>query len=311
MAMWSLGGAVSSAVYLKACHAHIISLESVKSMFPTRQSIRQAMGNEPGETTRWNWQIILSLFSSLNIGLYALATSHIPQAIAAVILESWPVFYVLMLGYLFRSERSYSLPPLHALMFILALGGVSLVVLSSDTLEQQPGGFKSEVFIGGALLAFMVICSLLRSYFVRWGDVACRAHDKELSLKTADLGKSGYVLILRMLSYSLAVLVGLVVAWATGSFLSLGSSILALVLGGVVNIAGNLAEYTGTYRTSDRAGWQILRYTTPVFGVLFLWVFGHVSDVNLAILGLGMTLLSVANVVIAVDMERLKQPSSN
>ena len=84
--------------------------------------------------------MILWVVASLNLGLYAWSTQFIDVSITAALFETWPIFLVILTGWLFRLEARYrKITAKTVFFFSVAVLGMASVIAS------QAGGIGAFV----------------------------------------------------------------------------------------------------------------------------------------------------------------------
>ena len=240
-------------------------------------------------TTLWT----VGLFS---LAMYAWATRYIEAAAAAALFETWPVFMVILTGWLFRLEGRYRKTTLKTwLAFALAIAGSVLVIAS------QAGGFGAFVSeetnwarlaAGVILITCAALLVALSSYGFRWtADFASamtptgEGERRRMELFGAVVG----LLLVDLASTPLIALAGM----ARGESLSQDAAVWGVAGGLFISCGGSLLWRWANMVSSDLAV-NALSYAALPLSLIWLFAFNRAGDVKVGYLLAGVALIIAA-----------------
>lgn len=299
---FALGSALSAFGYLAVFHKGIWS--DWKLFIPRRESVLKSLNSHQTQSQQfpaWNWQVLASLPRGLNVGFFALAVTFIPEIVAAVLVESWPAFYVLLLQWMFVKDENYVIPVNKVLLMWVAFLGVCMVVLSAEAKSGDVSSIMfSDLLLGVIFIALSIAFTISNAASVRWSEsvMAWLKNSEIASVRTnkeLEKQKLGYFILLRCCGQAFSFMIALAL-----SGFSLGdaswTTFLVIVFGSaIITTGGSYFNGKGTFRSSVKPQVQSVRYLTPVFGVLFLLAASHAGGVNGWLFGIGFALVLAGN----------------
>lgn len=304
MTAFALGSAVSAWGYLAVFHKGIWS--DWKLFVPSWDTITEPLTLDQSAMARfpaWNWQVLVSFFGGLNVGFFALAVSFMPDVVAAVLVESQPVFFVLLLQWLFRNDGLYVVPVGKIMLMWAAFMGVCLVVLSVEAKPDGDTGMSVSFWglLVGVIFIFIAICfAVSNAASVRWSEsvIAWRQNREGTPVLTGEAlekTKIGYFILTRCCRQTFSFLIGLVFTRFSLGSASPAVFILIVLVSAVITTGGSLFNAKGTFRSVGKPQMQAVKYLTPVFGVLFLLAASHADGVHGWMFSIGFGLVLAAN----------------
>ena len=314
MIAWGLGDATACLITLILLKQKVYTWTNLKSFFPSKHTFFAPLSEH---NFQWNWLIIVALPRSLTVAFFAWSISLVPEVVATVLYYTWPAFFVLLLKILFSRDNQYSLNLRTMILFIFIFIGVAFVV-RSITPDDSTGILELKVLLGIILLAISIGFAVMEAFFVRWADVVYKGtHRKNQELQESEnkggisnetdksmlLEKTGYIILIRGVSGIVGSVIGFILAFSTGETLGLSDSV--FVFFSVIGLAGigHFTNAIGTLKGSNNSGIQAIRYTTPVFGVIFLWVFSYIEGIQGQYFILGLVAIVVGNLLVHFPTE--------
>ena len=251
------------------------------------------------------WSILFVAINNLDYGFFALATRFVDISVAAILYETWPIAVILLTALLFRGERRYrKIKP--DVMLLLAIGflGFSFVATS------QTGGFGNwgdsqftDTLIGIGLVLLAIGSAAMGAYGFRWGADLNRALPDELiSDKNSDLVDICCVLTAQIIGSFVSVVLFGTVGFFIGEIITFKSLCIAIACGAFANGLGHLAWRAGNILT-DNLGINAISYSTPIFSLIWLFMFWTVDIVRVDYLIIGAVAIVSANLLINFEVE--------
>lgn len=303
-AAFGFGGSVSGLLYLFIFHPEVLKWNKIRTFLPDRttffKKLEEPTGNDP---PRWNW-LIIAIMPRITVAFYAWATAYIPELVAAVLLELWPIFSVLLLTKLFSKGQRFKFSPRNTVLLVVIFLGVALVILSGNQY-----GFRNlldidiDTVIGVSLMVITAASTGMGVYFYKWADVKRTESPKPEAmpsiskLESTEHKKVGYFMFLTTVSTFISGIIGLVISLFTSNSLGWNNFWIAFSAALIVATLGGLTNAYGVLKSIDNAGILAIRFLTPVFAVIYLWGFSYVDSVRLDIFVLGLFAIVSGNML--------------
>ncbi len=249
----------------------------------------------------FGWAMLFVIIGSFQFALFTYSTRFIDIAIAAVLLETWPIFLIVFTGRLFKKENRFRATSATTFLLV-ALGFVGFIlVIASQT--ANPGELlhldSGPIFALGIVLAMLAAAaSVIEAAFnFRWGVSLSR----ELSTAAGLTEGSSLDLFCVIAAFTIASVVSTPIHIAGG--LIGGEAItgkdlaIAVVGGGVVQAIASILYRTAILNTNN-LGINALGYTVPIFSLLWLAIFSRISVARVDYLLIGAAAIVAANVLI-------------
>jgi len=307
MVAWCLGGTIGCLWYCFSGDSKRVRLDEIRHfVIPSRKSFFSDLSRS---RVKWNWQVYLGMSRSFGVGFFSWSTIFLPSAIAAVLVESWPIFYVVLLGVLFRETGQHAVGLKTLGMFALVFVGVVLVVLSGSHADNDMGITAWDVLIGSVLLFATIGCIIQEAGFIKWAGKWQDHRGADLATPPDKLESRLTHLTLFCQTCSMAV-GGVIAAIAlpfTSARIGLAEFLLACGCGAAVELVGNVASIKGTLRAAQQPNLQAIRYITPVFAIAYLWAASYTEDVTLGYLLTGLAIIIAGNVLASWAQPEVKQ----
>ena len=255
-----------------------------------------------------SFALLCWLASFFDNTLYAWSTQYVDVSVTAALYETWPVFFVVLTGWLFKSDERYRKITARTIFpFLFALLGIAFVIAS------QAGGFS--VFLpandgdwgnlakGAGLALGAVVLATCASCGFRWtADVAsdlsrlpsCRSQSKDrLELFSAVAGSTvcnaihSSTVWLSNFALNEPALPTNALLWSAAGGVSVGAA--GIILWRMANhITANLEV-------------NALSYATPALALAWLFAFNQAGDVHVAYLLVGIGVIIAANAGISLE----------
>ena len=281
--------------------------EDIKSHFNWK-SLIMAVKDKDRESRRKTWLMLAASLGSFGYVMFALGLSLVDVSIAAILYETWPVYLVLLMAYLFKDSARYK--PISAemlLFFLMALGGVSLVILSHSDVDQLLLEL-SDVFGNPGILfgAFLVVASafcwaILAAGSLKMGDLLSDTHSNDEKQKAANAFV--FANYTACICSAIAGFVLLVAGLIIQENISLHHITYAILTGFVVTSFGTLSFRAANLSTDD-LGVNAFTFATPLATLIWLWVLSILDVPHPDYLTIGAMGIVAANLLINVDASK-------
>ncbi len=281
----------------------------------------------------WSWPFLAAVGNSMVFGCFALAVRYVDPGLVAVFLEAWPLLFVGLMLFRYRSSERWRFRPAWILPLLgLSLAGFALVALSQGgtaVFTGMAGSAWTDLALG---LAWAVLGAGLGGVGMygtfRWG--LAWARDWRAVGLAAAAGDSGVgaapsksleffgTSLAFGLGYLFGIPVALALAWLAGGLgwagaswsqttalgpgwlpeFGVGSALVMAFVGGLLLNAGpSLLGRLGNLLTSN-LGVNALVYGGPLLGLVWLGVFSELSVARVDWLAAGALLVTAGNVLV-------------
>ncbi len=289
-AAWRLGVAGGCALVLLALYRSLI-MDPVVISLAARHTA--------------SWAIFWATIGNFDYALFAWATRFVDVSIAAILLETWPVFFILLTGWLLREERVYRRNFQSIFLFlVVALGGFVLVVGSqTEDFVSFDGVLFSDILFGVFLALLAAVAASLGAFPFVWG--------RELAgrLKEAarfHLGNDGTVFFGVILGFGISSFLVAVmnagIGFASGGPVNL-SMLTVAALGGLLLHAPASILLRKANMVTTNLGINALGYAIPVASLAWLAVFGKVDVLRVDYLVIGAVAIISTNLLINFEAD--------
>ena len=264
--------------------------------------------------------IVAAVVSNFDYALFVLSTMVIDISVATVIFETWPMWMILTLAWIYRKEERYRRNVvLTVLMVGLCLVGLCLVTISQseDALGFVTGQAPGRLLLGSALALAGALAGSLAAHSFRWGTelagelaAILRSHGSPLSYRSLDL----FCLVLAYaVSSSVSVLASLIIGTVGLGPVNPGAVVLSVVGGLAAYAPATVAWRMGNLR-SGNLGVNAMVYGTPVLSLGWFYLLSRgwmSSPVRLDVFNIasveyllvGVAVIVVANLVVNLEAE--------
>lgn len=273
----------------------------------------------------FNIYIALSIVANFNFAVFAWSTRFVDVSITAILFETWPIFIILIMERLFRSQtlnrrptditsvdadsdqeppRYHRLTPGMFLIMLLGVAGFGFVVVG------QAGGFAGVqassllVAIIGVVLAVVgAITTAFAAFSFRWGtDIVRELPESATQGTSKDSQELFGLLIAFLIANSVSAVLNLFLGSASGETMDSRSLLIAVALGGAVNGAANVAWRKANLSTQN-LGINAVSFATPIFSLAWLFLLYQVAPARPDYLLAGAVGIVIVNLVINLEAE--------
>ena len=246
----------------------------------------------------FDWRILLAVIGNCEYALFVWSARFIDIATATVIFEAWPLFFVLLVGTLFRGTGRYRRITRSTLaLMVLGVVGLAFVVSGETGGFVRPGYLPSSWLLPGLALALgAMVLGAFPAFAFSWGV----GLGGELRDKVGDTGRSlelGCVVVAFLLASIGSSGINLGVGLASSEAVDGHALVSAFIAGMGVNAVAGIAFRKANF-ISDDLGVNALVYSVPVLSLCWLFLFSQVGVSRLDYLFIGTGVIIAANLLI-------------
>ena len=250
-------------------------------------------------------KIALSIAANFNFAFFAWSTRFVDVSVSAILFESWPVFIILITARLFRDDpRYHDISPEVVMLLLLGLVGFAFVVVG------QAGGFANVqasgltvVIIGVVLAVLGAIATSFTGFSFRWGtDVANELPTEFREGINASSLDFFAVLVAFLVANTVSAVVNTFAGIGSGESMDTRTLLIAVFLGGATNWVANVA-WRKANLTTYNLGINALAYGTPIFSLIWLFLFSQVAPQRPDYLVTGAAGIIIVNLLINFEAE--------
>ncbi len=253
----------------------------------------------------FTWSMLFVVINNFDYGLFALSTRFIDVSVSAILYETWPIGLIFLTAILFRGEGRYrKITPDMTLLLVTGFVGFWFVAAS------QSGGFGnwsynqfSETLIGVALVIVAILFASMSAYGFRWGVDLNHALPEELVRdKNSDLVDVCCVMTAQAIACFISAGLNGTIGYSIGETITLESLFIAFICGVFANALGHLA-WRAANVMSNNLGINAIAYSTPIFSLVWLFLFWTVDIARVDYLIIGTAAIISANLLINFEAD--------
>lgn len=296
-------GGLSIWIYLRIYHNNMVSTIGLGRLLPQRETFflsYNTIRNRGLDPTPWNWQFLASLMTPVSVLFFVWSTEFLPELVSATLFETWPLLSVLLFQKMFGTAKigfgeNFRTIGLFSLIFI----GVVLVVLSTSSGVGSSAGHSAVELVIGLSLMVASICftAMGMAFPYRWVTDVCEweSHNRLVS-SNADKRRVGYRMLADCARFSFIGILSLGAGILMSQTVEWGSVLFITVAGCIVLLFATMLNTIGTLKSLEDPKIQSIRYLTPVFGSLYVWLASYSEGVSIYVFSLGLTIIVAGNV---------------
>ena len=251
----------------------------------------------------FRWTMLFLIMNNFQMALLSISSGFVNISISAVLFETWPIFLVILMGWLFAKDGRYE-RNIFALIPVLFLAFVGVVLVSMSQVDNLEG--LADLFLPSTVMGVMVglgaaVMSGFAAFGVKWGvDLA-----SELRFGSLDAGHDMQSLNLFavVVANFISSLFSVPLSFALGAFngevvgIEWQIVVAALIGGSMVHAVSDTFWRKANLLTSN-LGVNALGYLIPLASLAFLWLFSYVDVFHTQYLVLGALAIISANMFV-------------
>ena len=250
-------------------------------------------------------RIAWTIAANFNFAFFAWSTQFVDITVTAILFEMWPIFIILLTARLFRTEARFRTIT-HATLLLLFTGfaGFAFVMVG------QGGGLESiettdlaALTIGVSLAVIAAIVTAFTAFSFRWGtDLIQELQPSSSSAMSSDALEMFSLVIAYLIANSVSVILNSVIGISAGESITWRPLLIAIFFGGATNVVASLA-WRKANLTTDNLGINAFAYTTPIFSLLWLFLFAQAQPERPDYLVIGAAAIIAVNLLVNFEAE--------
>lgn len=303
-ASWSFGSVIGSSVFLLTFTRQMRPRDWWAAMVCPPGGFWKPLSDQNGG---WNWQMVAAVIRmAVILMVSAWVANYLSEVIIAVVLESWPVFFLLILHLLFREKQTFKVDWVTIALFLLVFTGVVLAIFSQGQDSALEPVSVVDFLVALLLLTTSVLLAAGDGIAVKWvtivagtfGGQGSGEETKSMDMRSLEVGATQFT---RLLAFVFGVFFGLVPQLFVHESYTLEDFLTVSLAGAFVGVMGAATNIIGTFRCHDNPGLLCLRYLTPVFGIGYLWLFTDREEaIHWGLMGSGLAIILAGSVIISL-----------
>ena len=247
--------------------------------------------------------MLLWILNYFDTSLFALSVRFANVAVNAVLYETWPIVFVLLVGRLFKSEsRWQKITVRRFALFLASFVGAVLVITSQPVGEDNDCSVLS-VAVGVSLALAAASLTCLNAFGFRWtADFVALLSARIEERRSLEMFST--VLGLAVIN-AVSLPANAAIAIASGEVLAL-TPIMLGAMGGLLVGAASVIFWRWGNLISDRLELNAVIYLTPALSLIWLFALGLVGEIRVGLLLAGVLAIVAANAGVYFD-SRVKQ----
>ena len=243
--------------------------------------------------------IVLATVTYFDYMFFALAIQNrtIDPSIAAVVYETWPILLIILTGLLFRKDQRYSATSYYVYT-LSALGFLGFCfVVFSQTGKTMLNNF---IAIDTIFLILAVTLAPLAAFGLRWGvDLAAQLKSDRHEREEINF----FGVILANFIGNIITLPATLIAGVLQSESISYTTFLYTVIGGFICLSVANILWRKVNLVTTELGINALSYATPLFSLVWLFLFSQVNVARVDYLVIGTAAIIIANMLINFEAE--------
>ena len=258
------------------------------------------------------WYMLFAVIASFHFVLFAHGLSFVDVSIAAILYETWPVFLMLIMSFIFydkekgKDKQRYDPISIATWFFVvLALVGVGLVILSHNDTARTLHDIWSDLthfrtMIGVGLVLLAAFLAAARPAFTsKMGEYLAKKHSSTEKGEMEEIAfATAMTCVCNVLTGGGLVITGLAVSENFSTHI-----LLYAIMSGVLNSFAIVTFRTAILKT-DNLGVSAIGYATPLITLIWLWALSILDVVHLDYLVIGAMGIAVSNLLIIVKASK-------
>ncbi len=286
----SLGTGLGSAVFLVAAFRPVLYNRSVLSLISQRLL---------------SWSLFLVVINQFVYSLFAWSTQYLDFSVVSTLFETWPIFLIVLTAILYRAQARYYKITL-SMVWLLITGFVGFAFVTAS----QSGGFGnwddsrlSDTVIGLALVISAVLVAALPAFGFKWGtDLSDALPDDAVGDRSRPFTEICCALIAFCIASFMGIGLNAGVGLVAAETISLRSLVIAVTSGALIMAPASISWRAANMLTSN-LGINALSYATPIFALMWLFLFWRVDVARIDFLIIGAAAIITANLLINFEAE--------
>ena len=243
--------------------------------------------------------IVLATVTYFDYMFFALAIQNrnIDPSIAAVFYETWPILLIVLTGLLFRKDQRYSTTS----YYVYALSALGFIGFGFVVFSQTGNVVLNDLVLIDIIFLFLALTlAPLAAFGLRWGvDLAKglksdRHEPEEINF---------FGVILANLIGNVITVPAVLLAAGLRSEAMTYTTFLYTIIGGFTCLSIANILWRKVNLTTTELGINALSYTTPLFSLLWLFLFAQVNVARIDYLVIGTAAIITANLLINFKAE--------
>ena len=256
----------------------------------------------------FSWTILLIIIgNNFDHALFAWSVRFIDISVAAVLVEIWPILVILLMDRFVKGYGHKKIDLTTLLLVAVCFLGVAFVIGSQtggflwtgERLENM--GLSSVVGVVLALAAALAIA--FAAFGFKWANEVTHELSLEHQARSSDLPIDWFCVVAALVICStISAPINAAAGWITGESISFDSFVLSVIAGGLVQALASICWRKANI-TTDNLGINAIAYGTPVFSLVWLFLFWEIGTPRVDFLVIGVTAIIAANLLINFEAE--------
>ena len=254
------------------------------------------------------WSMLFAVIASFDFVLFAVGLAIVDVAIAAILYETWPVFLMLLMSFLFydktrkKDDQRYDQISTGTWIFVgIALAGVALVILSHNDVPSPLREIGSTFTDSRTLIGVAIV--LLAAFFAAARPALTSKIGEQIASEQSltERGAIEEIAFATVVTCICNIFVG-VLLLAIGAAMAESFSshhLFYAVSSGFVNSITIIAFRAAILKTND-LGVNAIGYGTPLITLIWLWALSILDVLHIDYLIIGAMGIVAANLLINV-----------
>ena len=248
-----------------------------------------------------SWLMLGSVLGAFGFVSFVFGLKFVGISAAAVIYETWPVFIMLMMAFLFRGKRRYRPITWSTILFsCIAVAGVGLVIVSQNVSHEPLSQIWSHLndhrmFFGVGLVLLAAVSAATHGACAL--KLSTLLSEKYVSDENREKGEVFFALLVTCVAVTLSAMLHFAPGLMRSESISWSSMVFAFATSMFITAPGVIAWRVANLKTHE-LGLNALSLATPILSLLWIWLLSTLDVPHLDYLIIGTTGVLAANLLI-------------
>ena len=237
-----------------------------------------------------SWLMLVSVLGQCGSVLFAVGLAFVDVSVAAILYETWPIFLMALMVFLFRGTDRYTRISAGTMLFVvIAFAGVAMVILGQSNTSPVLPKIGSDLSVPRTLIGAILVLVAAGTWAahsactLKMGVLLAKKHER---LENIGAGEIVFTVAMTCIALVVSGIVLCVIGLVMSETFSRHQMLYAVLGAILVDSIGAVAFRAANLKTKD-LGLNALSYATPLVALAWLWALSilNVSHPDYLVIG--------------------------